>query len=340
MSIYAKIKKKLHGFCLDAELDIGNERFGLLGASGCGKSMTLRCIAGIEKPDSGKIIIDGNVVFDSEKRIDLPPQKRNVGLMFQGYALFPNMTVFQNIASALSVPKPQRAGAVMRQISLLRLNGLQDRYPHQLSGGQQQRVALARLLAKNPSIILLDEPFSALDFHLKLKLENQLYEAFEGIEKSIVLVSHNRDEVYRFCARAAVMADGRAEHVGGVTELFKRPETVNSAKITGCRNISKIKKIDAHTVEALSWGITLSAAEPVSDDVRAVGIRAHMVGMTDAEGQNVFAYDSMKIGRSPFSTTVLFGFGGDAPLIWETTRYEEAKARYVYLPADQLLLLK
>lgn len=165
MSVFVDIEKTAGAFSLNVQFEAENETLALLGASGCGKSMTLRCIAGIETPDRGRIAVDGVTLFDSEKRINLSPQARRVGLMFQNYALFPNMTVSQNIRAGAKREKDKgrREAAVRRVLSSFGLEELAQRYPHQLSGGQQQRVALARTLAQDPKIILADEPVAALD---------------------------------------------------------------------------------------------------------------------------------------------------------------------------------
>ena len=175
MSLHIDIRKRLGSFTLDVKFSAENGITSLLGASGCGKSMTLKCIAGIEKPDEGRIELDGTVLFDSAQKINLPPQKRRVGYLFQNYALFPNMSVRQNILCGLNREKDR--GAKERRLRdmlrMMQLEGLEDRKPAQLSGGQQQRAALARILVNDPQILLLDEPFSALDGHLRdsLKVE-------------------------------------------------------------------------------------------------------------------------------------------------------------------------
>ena len=161
------IKKELKEFDLDITFELKNGCLGILGPSGCGKSMTLKSIAGIVNPDTGFISLNTDeetIFFDSNKKINLKPQIRNVGYLFQNYALFPNMTVEENIASGLSNDDGK---TVSEMIKRFHLDGLEKRYPRQLSGGQQQRVALARILAYNPDVILLDEPFSAMDTFLK-----------------------------------------------------------------------------------------------------------------------------------------------------------------------------
>ncbi|MEF9926150.1 MAG: ATP-binding cassette domain-containing protein, partial [Raoultibacter sp.] len=176
MSLDVAIKKKFKSFTLDVAFEAGNETLGFLGASGCGKSLTMRCIAGIETPDEGHIIVNDTVFFDAEKHIDLSPQQRKTALLFQNYMLFPNLTVEQNVAAGIgkAVPKAQRAEITRAELKRFSLEGFGSRYPAQLSGGQQQRVALARMLAARPGILMLDEPFSALDSHLKSVLEQNL----------------------------------------------------------------------------------------------------------------------------------------------------------------------
>ena len=210
MSLRIDIHKQLGDFSLDVALEAspnGPELLGLLGASGCGKSLTLKCIAGIERPDRGKITLDGQVLFDSDQGIDLPPQKRRVGYLFQNYALFPNMTVAQNILCGLRWQKDKaaRRESLAHMVSLLRLEGLEHRRPHQLSGGQAQRVALGRILVNRPRLLLLDEPFSALDSHLRDRLQLELRELLAGCGLPALLVTHSRDEAYHLCHRIAAL---------------------------------------------------------------------------------------------------------------------------------------
>ena len=202
MSLFAEIYKQLGSFTLDIKLEAENEVLGLLGASGCGKSMTLRCIAGIVKPDHGRIVLNGRVLFDSEERINLSPQQRGVGLMFQSYALFPNMTVAQNIAAGVK-DKAKQPELVRKFCSLLQLDGMENRLPHQLSGGQQQRVALARMMASEPGLLMLDEPFSALDGQLRHTIEPEFAAALDAFEGAVLYVSHSISEIYRYCGRSS-----------------------------------------------------------------------------------------------------------------------------------------
>lgn len=194
-----QIYKKLAEFDLDVSFQVDDNILGLMGASGSGKSMTLKCIAGIETPDQGRIVLNNRVLFDSEKKINVPIQKRNVGYMFQSYALFPNMNVYENISVGLRARKVKDVDIVVQKVmQQFRVFELASRYPKQLSGGQRQRVALARLMAYEPDVLLLDEPFSALDEDLKEDLLQELKSELQ-ISKPVIFVSHDKKEVNYLC---------------------------------------------------------------------------------------------------------------------------------------------
>lgn len=194
-----QIYKKLAEFDLDISFQVNDNILGLMGASGSGKSMTLKCIAGIETPDQGRIVLNNRVLFDSEKKINVPIQKRNVGYMFQSYALFPNMNVYENISVGLRARKVKDVDIVVQKVmQQFRIFELASRYPKQLSGGQRQRVALARLIAYEPDVLLLDEPFSALDEDLKEDLLQELKSELQ-ISKPVIFVSHDKEEVNELC---------------------------------------------------------------------------------------------------------------------------------------------
>lgn len=283
MSLEVHIKKQLNHFTLQADLSSDGNCTGILGESGCGKSMLLKCIAGIETPDSGSIILDGRVLYDSEKKIDLPPQKRNTGYLFQNYALFPTMTVYENIASGIRAGKrflsrserEQIRATVKTQIERCRLQGLENQYPSSLSGGQQQRTALARMLAINPSMIMLDEPFSALDSHLKDAMQREMHEIIRNYAGNVLIVSHSRDELYRLCDSLYVMSQGLFIKNGAIRDVFSTPGSVKAAVLTGCKNITPIRKISEHLLEAPEWGLKLVPALPVTEEITHIGIRAH-----------------------------------------------------------------
>ena len=346
MSIFVDIEKKLGAFTLKVKFQAGDETLALLGASGCGKSMTLRCIAGIEKPDRGKIILDGVTLFDSEKRINLTPQQRHTGLMFQNYALFPNMTVAQNINSGAKREKDsqKRKDMVESTMECFDLRDLADRYPHQLSGGQQQRVALARILVSSPNILLLDEPFSALDSHLRFKLEREVRETAKKFGKTVILVSHDRDEVYRMSDSIAIMENGTITAMGTNREVFASPQTRGGASLTGCKFISRAEKLDQTRVRALDWDLELTVP-PCDYEIKSLGLRMHKIRSGQGENhircqvaeeiENPFAYTLM---LKPADSNAANTFG------WSVSRevWEANRADYVdiHIPRDAILLLR
>ncbi len=307
MSLQVDIKKRFKGFTLDVRFSSGGAPLGILGSSGSGKSMTLRCIAGVETPDEGHISVNGRVLFDSEAKIDLPPQKRRIGYLFQSYALFPNMTVAQNIACALPGPKRAKAAAVEALVRRFSLDGLQGRYPAQLSGGQQQRVALARILAYEPEALLLDEPFSALDTHLREKLQVEMGGLLAEYPGDAVMVTHSRDEVYQLCSDLLVLEEGRTLAIGKLQEMFRHPALLGVARLTGCKNFSAARKTGEDEVEALDWGLRLQVAGPVPDDVSYIGVRAHDFHPSHSEGdENRFAVAIGEHVETPFEWDILF----------------------------------
>ena len=297
MSITVDIRKKLGDFSLAISFETDAGRIGILGPSGCGKSMTLKSIAGIERPDAGHISIDGRVLFDSRQKINLKPQKRRVGYMFQNYALFPTMTVTQNIAAGQGIS----AERVREMIERFRLQGLEKHYPSELSGGQQQRVALARIMAYRPDLILLDEPFSALDDNLKERLQHEMIAMLADYDGQVILVSHSRDEIYRFSEELLTMQDGHVLAGGKTAELFADPGTVSVARMTGCKNFSAAERLDAHRIRLTDWGITLQLQQEIPEGIRAVGYRAHAFEPVWGERQdNCIAFRLSGVDELPF----------------------------------------
>ena len=347
MELMVRIKKKLRNFTLEADFSVKDEVFALLGASGCGKSMTLKCIAGIENPDSGCIVLNGRVLFDSEKKINLSPQKRRVGYLFQNYALFPNMTVRENIcfsASGSDAEKQQKVQANLERFSLQDLAGA---YPCELSGGQQQRVALARILASDAELLLLDEPFSALDSYLKWQLELELGDVLQAYEGTALLVSHDRGEVYRLADKAAVINRGKMEKVAAKEEFFRRPETLAATLLTGCKNVSQARKLDAGHIRAEDWQLDL-AVDEVPDGVKYVGIRAHFLEFHAGPGENTFPVEIVKVMEDIFSMLVMVRkAGSDGQAIRCELPKEQwhrlqagGKELYLYLPPARIMMMQ
>ena len=345
MSLIVDIRKDLGSFRLDVHFAAENGVTSLLGASGCGKSMTLKCIAGIEKPDEGRIELDGRVLFDSEKHINLPPQQRRVGYLFQNYALFPNMNVRQNILCGLCREKDRavKERRLQEMLRMLRLEGLEKHKPHQLSGGQQQRVALARILISDPQLLLLDEPFSALDGHLRDSIKIELRDILGRFGREVLMVTHDRTEAYNMSRAIAVMDAGRILALKPTKELFSDPGSVPAAVITGCKNIAAARRIDEHTVEVPEWGVRLETKQRVQSGLCAVGIRAHYFNA--AAQQNRFPVRFVEEMEEPFETTLQFRFAsqcGDSPAIWWRLAKDKRPAEFPQAlgvaPANILLL--
>ncbi len=347
MTLYVDIEKKCGDFSLKVKFEAGREVFAILGASGCGKSLTLKCIAGIEKPDRGVIRLGDKVFFDSEKKINLPPRKRKVGYLFQDYALFPNMTVFQNILCGAG--DREKTQEYIRRFCL---EGKEKLYPSQLSGGQKQRTAMARMLAAQPDILMLDEPFSALDNYLKTKLEREVLKVLEHFEGTALFVSHDRDEVYRLTHRIAVMEEGKIVENKPRTRLFEKPETLAAALLTGCKNITRVERDEQGRLTALDWGIRLkdpgqAACEPV--DPRYAGFRAHYFERVDhMEDSNVLECNVLQVIENTFSMIVLFcqkGMEGreEAVLTWELSKEQwrqiEKDRIFLKIPQEKLIFL-
>ena len=258
MALYVDIEKNLPGFKLSVSFTAAKNTLGLLGSSGSGKTMTLRCIAGLLTPDRGKIVLNDRVFFDAKKGINLPSRERKVGYLFQNYALFPHLNVEQNISFGLRhCPRQEQSRRVEELLEMMNLKGLKNRYPRQLSGGQQQRVALARSLVLEPEVLLLDEPFSALDDCLRDQLEEQLRETLGKYHGHSLYITHNMEEAYRICSELLLLEEGRIAASGPKEELFNRPPNTLAARLTGCKNLSRIRHIAHDTVEALDWGCRL-----------------------------------------------------------------------------------
>jgi len=276
--LVVNIEKQVPGFQLKVGFTTNREPLGLLGTSGAGKSMILRCIAGLETPTKGRIVLNGRVLFDSYKRVNVPSCDRNIGLVFQNYALFPHLTVAQNIAFGMApIPRPQRAAAVTQYLDQIGLIGLGDRYPHQLSGGQQQRVALARALAIQPDILLLDEPLSALDSYLRSHIEKLLIEVLSQYQGITLFITHKLEEAYRLCTNLLVLVGGEIQAAGPKENIFERPPTYEVAKITECKNFSRARRLDDHYIDALDWGCRLQISMPMTSEPGYVGCRAHHI---------------------------------------------------------------
>lgn len=334
--------KRFGRFCLDVEFQARGV-LGLLGPSGSGKSKTLQCIAGIERPDRGRIAVGNRVFFDGVKGVNLPVQERRVGYLFQHYALFPNMTAAENIACGVRrhVGRGERRAIIAAVMERLGLTGLEHHKPSQLSGGQQQRVALARILVNEPDILLLDEPFSALDAGLKEQVMAELTDVLRQFDKDVVVVTHSYEEAYRLCRTIAVLSDGRIDVIGERDAVFAQPQSKTAASLMGCRNTAPAWKTGRRTVFVPSWNCEFTTACDVRDELCAVGIRER--SFSSAVPVNSHAVSIAEETKLPFGTLVAFRYDGqrpDAPpLVWLAAGGEGVRADALGVRPEDILLL-
>ena len=362
-ALEVRIRKELKDFTLNMEFSAGKGCLGILGASGCGKSMTLKSIAGVVTPDEGRIVMEGetgsHVLYDSALGINQKPQARNVGYLFQNYALFPNMTVEENIAAGLKSRKkgrrPGAGGEIRRRtgemVERFGLSGLEKRFPSQLSGGQQQRTALARIMAYEPETVLLDEPFSAMDAHLREKLRLELLDMLKDYRGVSVLVTHDRDEAFQLCSSMVFVDRGQILAAGETRELFQNPGTCRAARMTGCKNISRIQRTGRCRVRAMDWGgLELTVDRPVGDEITAVGIRAHdfeplsrgeAAEWAGREEANLIPVNRPRVSEMPCEWYVTL----DSGLWWKveksihTHAMGDALPEYLRVPPEAVMLL-
>jgi len=357
MALDVSIEKKLAAFTLDVSLRAEDGPLGILGASGAGKTMLMRCIAGLEQPERGRITLGERILLDTERQIRVPARERRVGMLFQSYALFPHRTVAENIAFGLrSLVPDERELRVRTLLERTHLAGLEQRYPREISGGEQQRVALARALAIEPDALLLDEPLSALDTHLRSQMEAQLQETFLAYRRPSLLVTHNIEEAYRLSERLLVLSRGRVAAFGSRDEIFRRPPSLEVARLTGCKNFSRVKRISEDAIEAVDWGCELRIAQTLSRPATRVGIRAHHIDFAGLAGgahakENTFSCWLVRSSESPFRITLYLrlhkppdGSGGydlQAEVFkekWERFR-SEPMPWHVKLSPDSLFLM-
>ncbi len=340
MGLAVEIEKRLGEFQLEVRFETDGEPLALLGASGSGKSVTLRCIAGLLTPDRGRITLDDRVLFDSAAGVNLPPRQRRVGYLFQQYALFPHWTARQNIAAAVG-DRRRRQAVAEEQLRRFRLEDAADLRPGQLSGGQQQRTALARLLAAEPRVILLDEPLSALDGFLRSQVELELAETLARFPGPAVWVSHDRGEVFRCCRRVCVLDGGRSQPVCETEALFRRPATEAAARLAGWENL-----LDAvpqgDRVYLPQWERSLFCGRTVPEGVRRAGFRSAQVRPAPPEAENVVPCRVLRVVRDLDGVTALLrpeGAPEDAPpLRMALERPPEGERLHAAVPPEEILL--
>jgi len=300
------VQKSLNGFTLSVQLQAGRGAVGLLGASGAGKSMTLRLIAGVLTPDRGRVVLNQRVLFDGAARRNISPANRRIGVVFQDYALFPHMTVAENIAFGLHrLNEPDRKARVRQQMERMRITELAGRYPKEISGGQRQRVAMARCMAIEPFALLLDEPFAALDPHLRRQMEEQLRETLRSYNGVVIFVTHDMEEAFRFCSELVVLEAGRVIASGPKQALFEQPRLVVTARLTGCKNIAAARQIDTQRIAVPAWECELALPAPPKAEIGHVGYRSHHFRLQQsAGGENVFSCWLTETSEAPHEMTL------------------------------------
>lgn len=355
MALEVRFRKRLASFTLEPEFSCDTEPLAILGPSGAGKSMTLRCIAGLERPDEGFIRLNERVLFDSAARINVPAGHRGVGLLFQNYALFPHLTVAENVAFGVK-QGGERAARVRKQIADVHLGGFEQRLPRELSGGEQQRTALARALAPEPEALLLDEPLSALDTYLRSRIEQQLIATLAQFRRPALYVTHNIEEAYRIATKLLVLSKGKVAANGARDEIFREPPSLDVALLTGLKNFSRARAKGEGLVEAVDWGCVLQMSGTRPRSAAYVGIRAHYIrfafeGDEAAAGCNTFPCWLVRVSETPFHATLYLRLhnapqpGEDHHLQAEITREQWSIFRtrsqpwLAILPCEALLVM-
>jgi len=299
-------ERKLENFALKVAFSAGKGAVGLLGASGAGKSMTLRMIAGVTTPDRGRIVLNNRVLFDSATKQNVPAAQRRIGVVFQDYALFPHLTVAENVGFGLrALKKGERSARVERQLASMQIAELASRFPREISGGQRQRVAIARCMAINPDALLFDEPFAALDPHLRRQTEEQLRRTLADFSGSVVFVTHDMEEAFRFCTDLLVLDRGKVIASGPKHQLFEDPRTVAAARLTGCKNIVPAVPFTANRVAVPAWNCELAASRPIGANLTHVGYRSHQIRfIAEGGGENVFPCWLVSANEAPHEMTL------------------------------------
>lgn len=353
-----KVKKALPGFNLEVDFSIKEEILVILGPSGSGKTMTLKCIAGLLQPDEGHIELNGKVLFDSVSRINLPAQQRRVGFVFQNYALFPHLTVNENTAYGIRHrPKHEVNRRVSWLLDKMHIRGLGQRYPRQLSSGQQQRVALARALSLEPEVLLLDEPFSALDTPRRERLEFELLALQHFYKGDILFVTHDLAQGYKLGSRIAVYEAGRMVQCDSKHNVITSPANRTVARLTGVKNLmeghiirgedSAIRVMVPGLGESLRIGTENAANMAVSQRV-TIGIRPEHIYLTDHSRENTILGTVTQVVEGVTTINYFFRVNTDvaAGHVFEASLSKsgapdilDGQSYYFYLPPEHLAII-
>ena len=328
------------------------EYVAIMGPSGSGKTTLMNIIGCLDRPTKGEFLLEGESIVDyNENRLsDL--RLNTLGFVFQSFNLLPKQTALDNVALPLSyagIPVKKRKEIAFQALKRV---GLADRVhfrPSQLSGGQQQRVALARMMIGEPEAILLDEPFSALDGYLKDVLQKDMQEFLKQYQGDMLMVTHSRDEAFRFCNELMLLKDGKTLIFGDTRKLFEQPQLLEAARLTGCKNSSRIERMGEYQVFALDWGISLRTEQKVELDMTHIAIRGHWIRPSEKAGENCLVFEAAEYVETTFEHQYLVKSPGmeDGAVLWWmrpkksfTDEHDKNLPKYLYLPPEHLMLLK
>ena len=349
MAISVEIQKEYHGKMQHISFQTTSSRIGILGDSEERVRLLLQCIVGVETPDQGKISIDGKSIYDSEKEINFKPQERKLGCLFQDYALFPFMTTAENIACGFRGDKGKKKTTVQEYLKRYHLKGAEKKYPHQLSEIEQLYTAVARMMIGEPELILLEDVFSGWTSLQKELLSQTLDPLFEEYQGTVLLTSGNFRHIYELCEDVAVFCEGKTVAAGNVRQLYKDPQSLDAARLMGCRNYSRIERLDEHHICALDWEIVLRTAKQVEEDITYVGIYDHCFWPLDKERENCLPVQAEKFRET--LTAQQYQIKNrrkrDAAAVewkcfhfWQEEEKNVSLPEYLYFPPEALLLLK
>ncbi|MES2171662.1 MAG: ABC transporter ATP-binding protein, partial [Actinomycetota bacterium] len=313
---------------LSLEVEDG-ELLVILGPSGSGKTTLLRCIAGLERADSGEIEVDGKIVFSSEKKIWVPPERRGVSMVFQSYALWPHMTVFNNVRyplKVMGVPKAEAAVRVQRVLDMVGCGHLADRHPGEISGGQQQRIAVARAIVGGARVVLFDEPLSAVDARVREDLRRELVELQRELGFASVYITHDQTEAMAIGHRVAVLSGGKILQISSPRELYSRPTSSDVAQFMGATNAFEGTVTSSKTAGNLIVASPIGAVEAASEATVAVGSTATVIFRPE--------YVRLSAARPAEAANVWFGSVESSLFLGHATEYR------VLVGTDQTLIVR
>ena len=326
--------------------------FVIIGLSGSGKSTLVRCFNRLNRATSGRILFDGKDISTLSKRELLDFRRSKISMVFQSFGLMSHRDVLSNVGYGLEVKGIPREAREKKAMEVLSMVGLSD-WAHQscgnLSGGMRQRVGIARALANDPEVLLMDEPFSALDGYLKDILQRDMQNFLKDYKGDMIMVTHSRDEAYKFCSQLTLLHNGKEILTGETRQIFEKPQYLEAAKLTGCKNFSAVQKMGPHQVYALDWELMFHIQEEVSDEITHVGIRGHWMRPANESGENVMAVQVEEYIENTFEHQYLIRnkeADGGTPLWWMCQKKdfqektEDRVPAYLYFPPEHLMLLK